>query len=154
VRENVYLRGAMLGYTRAFIDNMYESIIDFSEINEFQDRPFRTLSSGMKSRIAFSVACLVRPDILILDEVLSVGDGAFQKKSEIKMREILDSDITGLFVSHSTAQVRRICTKALWLSQGRQIGFGDCGELCDRYEEYLNNKAVPQPINQEVPYEV
>jgi len=140
VRENIYLRGAMLGYTRAFINGMYESIIDFSEINAFQDRPFRTLSSGMKMRIAFSVACLVRPDVLILDEVLAVGDGAFRVKSEEKMREILESNITGLFVSHSLEQVRKVCTKVLWLDHGRQVGFGDCGELCDRYEEHLETR--------------
>ena len=89
VRENSYLRGAMLGYTRRFMDETYDSIIDFAELKDFQDRPFKQLSSGMKSRLAFSIASLVQPDILILDEVLSVGDGAFRKKSEAKMREII-----------------------------------------------------------------
>ena len=89
VRENTYLRGAMLGYTRAYMNEMYGSIIEFAELEEFQDRPFKQLSSGMKSRLAFSIASLVKPEILILDEVLSVGDGAFKKKSEEKMREII-----------------------------------------------------------------
>ena len=90
VRENTYLRGALLGYTRKFMNEKYEEIIDFSGLQEFQDRPFKQLSSGMKSRLAFSIACLVKPDILILDEVLSVGDGAFRKKSEEKMMEIIN----------------------------------------------------------------
>ena len=89
VKENAYLRGAMLGYTRKFMDETYEQIIDFAELKEFEDRPFKQLSSGMKSRLAFSIASMVRPDILILDEVLSVGDGAFRKKSEAKMKEKL-----------------------------------------------------------------
>ena len=101
VRENTYLRGAMLGYTRKFMDETYEQIIEFAELEEFQDRPFKQLSSGMKSRLAFSIASLVRPDILILDEVLSVGDGAFKKKSEAKMREIIGSGATTILVSHS-----------------------------------------------------
>lgn len=106
VKENTYLRGAMLGYTRSFMDETYEEIIDFAELREFEDRPFKQLSSGMKSRLAFSVACLVEPDILILDEVLSVGDGAFRKKSEAKMREIIDGGATTILVSHSLGQVR------------------------------------------------
>ena len=89
VRENAYLRGAMMGYTRDFMDKMYDHIIEFAELKDFQDRPFKQLSSGMKSRLAFSIACLVNPDIIILDEVLSVGDGAFRKKSGNKMKEIL-----------------------------------------------------------------
>ena len=101
VKENAYLRGALLGYTRDFMDKMYDEIIEFAELQEFQDRPFKQLSSGMKSRLAFSIACLVNPDILILDEVLSVGDGAFRKKSEDKMKEILASGVTGILVSHS-----------------------------------------------------
>ena len=101
VRENTYLRGAMLGYTRAFMDEKYQEIIQFAELENFQDRPFKHLSSGMKSRLAFSIACLVSPDILILDEVLSVGDGAFRKKSGRKMKQILNSGVTGILVSHS-----------------------------------------------------
>ena len=108
VRENTYLRGAMLGYTRKFMDEMYEQIMQFSELKEFEDRPFKQLSSGMKSRLAFSIASLVQPDILILDEVLSVGDGAFRKKSEAKMREILASGATTILVSHSITQVRQL----------------------------------------------
>lgn len=141
VKENTYLRGAMLGYTRPFMDEMYENIIDFAELQEFQDRPFKQLSSGMKSRLAFSIACLVKPDILILDEVLSVGDGAFRKKSEAKMREIIGGGATTILVSHSLPQVREMCSKVLWLHKGRQIDFGDnVQDICDRYQSFLDGK--------------
>lgn len=139
VRENTYLRGALLGYTRSFMDEMYEQIIDFAELGDFQDRPFKQLSSGMKSRLAFSIACLVHPDILILDEVLSVGDGAFKKKSGDKMREVLDSGVTGILVSHSLKQIRGLCNKVLWLDHGKQVVFSDDVEqTCDAYERFLS----------------
>ena len=141
VRENAYLRGAMLGYTRKFMDETYDQIIEFAELREFEDRPFKQLSSGMKSRLAFSIACLVRPDILILDEVLSVGDGAFRKKSETKMREIINGGATTILVSHSLDQVRKMCSKVLWLHKGRQIDFGsDVEGICDRYQAFLDGK--------------
>ena len=105
VKENAYLRGAMLGYTRKFMDETYPYIIEFSELKEFEDRPFKQLSSGMKSRLAFAIASFVKPEILILDEVLSVGDGAFRAKSEAKMREIIKGGATTILVSHSIPQV-------------------------------------------------
>lgn len=141
VRENTYLRGAMLGYTRRFMDDTYKQIIDFAELKEFEDRPFKQLSSGMKSRLAFSIASLVKPDILILDEVLSVGDGAFRKKSENKMREIITGGATTILVSHSIQQIQEMCSKILWLHKGRQIEFGDDVQaICDRYQEFLEGK--------------
>ena len=141
VRENTYLRGAMLGYTREFMDKTYEHIIEFAELQEFQDRPFKQLSSGMKSRLAFSIASLVHPDILILDEVLSVGDGAFRKKSENKMREIIADGTTTILVTHSISQVREMCNKVLWLHKGKQIEFGDnVQEICMRYEQFLKSQ--------------
>ena len=141
VKENAYLRGAMLGYTRKFMDETYEQIIDFAELKEFEDRPFKQLSSGMKSRLAFSIASMVRPDILILDEVLSVGDGAFRKKSEAKMKEIINSGATTILVSHSLNQVRSMCSKILWLHKGRQITFGrDVQKICDDYQTFLDGK--------------
>ena len=141
VRENTYLRGAMLGYTRKFMDDTYDQIIDFAELKEFEDRPFKQLSSGMKSRLAFSIASLVQPDILILDEVLSVGDGAFRKKSEAKMKEIITGGATTILVSHSIQQVRSMCSKILWLHKGRQIEFGsDVQAICDRYQGFLEGK--------------
>lgn len=138
VRENTYLRGAMLGYTRKFMDEAYDRIIEFAELKDFQDRPFKQLSSGMKSRLAFSIASMVRPEILILDEVLSVGDGAFRKKSEDKMREIIGSGATTILVSHSLAQVKELCNKVLWLEKGQQIAFGDTSILCSLYQQYLD----------------
>ena len=141
VKENAYLRGAMLGYTRRFMDETYEEIIAFAELKDFEDRPFKQLSSGMKSRLAFSIASLVQPDILILDEVLSVGDGAFRKKSEAKMQEIIHGGATTILVSHSLEQVRQMCTKVLWLHKGRQIDFGaDVPAICDHYEAFLDGK--------------
>lgn len=141
VRENTYLRGAMLGYTRKFMDEMYGEIITFSGLAEFQDRPFKHLSSGMKSRLAFSIASLVNPDILILDEVLSVGDGAFKKKSEAKMKEIIAGGATTILVSHSLEQVREMCNKVLWLDKGKQVAFGETGEICERYQRFLEGKS-------------
>lgn len=144
VRENVYLRGAMLGYTRQFMNEKYEEIIEFAELEEFQNRLFKQLSSGMRSRLAFSIACLVNPDILILDEVLSVGDGAFRQKSSKKMKEILKSGVTGILVSHSVSQIRELCNKILWLDHGKEIIFSDnVGLCCDAYEEFLVCKTVP-----------
>lgn len=144
VKENAYLRGAMLGYTRAFMDEMYDEIIAFAELEDFQDRPFRQLSSGMKSRLAFAICCMVDPDIIILDEVLSVGDGAFRKKSGDKMREILGSGVTGILVSHSIDQVKELCNKVLWLDHGEQIAFStDVGKVCDAYTEFLVTRELP-----------
>lgn len=140
VRENTYLRGALLGYTRAFMDQMYDEIISFAELQDFQERPFKQLSSGMKSRLAFSIASLVNPDILILDEVLSVGDGSFRQKSGNKMREILANGVTGILVSHSIDQVRELCNKVLWLDHGKQMDFGGTQEVCDRYEAFMQRK--------------
>ena len=141
VKENAYLRGAMLGYTRKFMDETYNQIIDFAELKEFEDRSFKQLSSGMKSRLAFSIASMVCPDILILDEVLSVGDGAFRKKSEAKMKEIINGGATTILVSHSLNQVRSMCSKILWLHKGRQITFGnDVQKICDDYQSFLDGK--------------
>ena len=145
VRENTYLRGAMLGYTRNFMNEKYDDIIAFAELQDFQDRKFKQLSSGMKSRLAFSIACLVSPDILILDEVLSVGDGAFRKKSGDKMKEILASGVTGILVSHSIGQVREMCNKILWLDHGKQITFTtEVQQCCDAYEQFLFSKKLPK----------
>ena len=138
VKENTYLRGAMLGYTRKFMDETYEQIVEFAGLKQYEDKPFKYLSSGMKARLAFSIASLVAPNILILDEVLAVGDGAFRKKSEAKMREIINGGATTILVSHSIGQVRNMCNKILWLHKGRQIEFGDdVNGICDRYQAFL-----------------
>ncbi len=145
IKENTYLRGAMLGYTKKFMDDTYKSIIDFAELWDFENRPFKHLSSGMKSRLAFSIASLVNPDILILDEVLSVGDGAFKAKSEAKMKSIINGGATTILVSHSIAQVRAMCNKILWLDHGKQVTFGDdVPAICDAYELYLKTAKLPE----------
>lgn len=147
VRENVYLRGAILGYTRKFVDDSYGWIIDFAELKNFEDRPFKQLSTGMKSRLAFSIASLLRPDILVLDEVLAVGDGAFRKKSEAKTREMMSSGATVILVTHALRQVRDLCTKVLWLHQGKQIGFGgDVQAICDSYQKFQEGKIKILPF--------
>ena len=144
VKENTYLRGAMLGYTKKFMDDTYDDIISFAELEEYQERAFKHLSSGMKSRLAFSIASLVNPDILILDEVLSVGDGSFRAKSEAKMKSIIGGGATTILVSHSIPQVRSMCNKILWLDHGRQVAFGDDVKgLCDAYEKFLQDKILP-----------
>ena len=160
VRENTYLRGAVLGYTRKFMDDAYDEIIEFAELEEFQDTPFYQLSSGMKSRLAFAIASLVNPDILILDEVLSVGDGAFRAKSEAKMREIIESGAATILVSHHIEQVRTMCNKVLWLHKGEQRAFTDDVQgICDEYEAFLQKrlqskkkKAAAQRKNAERQY--
>lgn len=150
VRENTYLRGALLGYTRQFMDETYGQIIDFAELREFEDRPFKQLSTGMQSRLAFSIAAQVQPDILILDEVLSVGDGAFQEKSEQRMREIIGSGAATIYVSHLLANVRSLCGKVLWLNKGNQIAFGtDVQEICDAYESFLATGEIRWPLTDE-----
>ena len=144
VKENAYLRGAMLGYTRAFMDETYPYIIEFSELKVFEDRPFKQLSSGMKSRLAFAIASLVKPEILILDEVLAVGDGSFRRKSEQKMREIIKGGATTILVSHSIGQVRALCNKVLWLHKGEQvIATDDVKSACDSYEKFLKTGGEP-----------
>ena len=145
VKENVYLRGAFMGYSKEFIDSKYDEIIDFAEMREFQNSPFRTLSSGLKSRIAFAIASMIEPDIIILDVIFAVGDGDFRKKSQQKMQSISDNgDTTALMVSHSLQSVRAQCNKVLWLDKGRMVMFGDPNTVCDAYAEYLNTGKLPQ----------
>lgn len=142
VKENAYLRGAMLGYTRKFMDDTYDEIIAFAELQDFQDRPFKQLSSGMKSRLAFSIASMIQPEILILDEVLSVGDGTFRKKSEVKMKEIISSGAATILVSHSLHQIEKLCNKVLWLEKGEQIGLGDPDMLCGLYRQFSDKNIT------------
>ena len=147
LKENAYLRGAMLGYTREFMDKKYPEILAFSELQEFEQRPFKQLSSGMKSRIAFSIASMIEPEILILDEVLSVGDGGFREKSEAKMREIIQNGKATILVSHSIPQIRRMCNKVLWLDHGNQIRFGEAASVCDEYDAFLKTGILPEKEN-------
>jgi ABC-type polysaccharide/polyol phosphate transport system ATPase subunit len=137
-RENIFLKGALLGYTRRFLEEKFDEIVDFSELEEFIDVPLKNYSSGMNARLAFSIATMVEPEILILDEVLSVGDAKFQQKSREKMRSLLNEGATVLFVSHSTQQVRKICDKAIWLEKGKLMTYGPVDEVCDDYEKFIS----------------
>ena len=137
-RENIYLYGAMLGYSKEFIDEKYDEIVKFSELKDFIDVPIKNYSSGMKSRLGFSIATVVSPKILILDEVLSVGDAKFRKKSEKTFFSGFDSGVTVLFVSHSLAQVQRICNKAMILEKGKLIAYGDIDTISKQYEKMTN----------------
>ena len=136
--ENIYLNGALLGYSREFIQEKYDEIIKFSELGEFIDVPVKNYSSGMRARLGFSIATMVSPEILILDEVLSVGDAKFRKKSEKKIMDMFDDGVTVLFVSHSLEQVRRLCNKAMILDHGKLIAYGDIKEIADYYEKMLD----------------
>lgn len=139
IKENVYMRGALLGYTKEFLDAKYPEIIEFSELGEFENFKLRQLSSGMNSRLAFSIASLIEPDILILDEVLAVGDTAFRQKSEAKMMEIIRGGAATIMVSHSVAQIRSLATKVIWLNKGVNMmpDETDPKIVCDEYMKFL-----------------
>lgn len=136
--ENIFLYGAVLGYSKDFIKEKYEEIVNFSELGDFINVPVKNYSSGMKARLGFSIATIVEPDILILDEVLSVGDAKFKKKSEKKIKAMFDKGVTVLFVSHSLEQVNRLCNRAILLEQGRLIAKGPVKEVSAIYEAKIN----------------
>lgn len=133
-RENIYLYGAVLGYTKEFLDEKFDEIVDFSGLGEFIEVPIKNYSSGMKARLGFSIATVVEPDILILDEVLSVGDKKFRKKSEKKIMSMFDKGVTVLFVSHSLEQVQRLCDKAIILDSGRLVAKGPVDQIARIYK--------------------
>jgi ABC-2 type transport system ATP-binding protein/lipopolysaccharide transport system ATP-binding protein len=133
-RENIFLNGAILGYSEEFLNAKYDDIVAFSELGQFIDSPIRNYSSGMLARLAFSVASVVEPEILIVDEILSVGDTGFQEKSRARMTELMGGGTTVLFVSHSIKQVREMCNRVLWLDHGHVKMLGNTDEVCDAYE--------------------
>ncbi len=139
LRENIFLYGTILGYSKPFIENKYDEIIAFSELKKFEHVPVKNFSSGMKSRLGFSICTAIQPDILILDEVLSVGDAPFRKKSEAKIMDLLSSGVTVLFVSHSLEQVKKICNKAMILVHGEQKAFGQTSEVSKIYEKMISD---------------
>lgn len=132
-RENIFLNGAILGYSEAFLKSRYDEIVAFSEIGQFIDVPLRNYSSGMMARLAFSIATVVVPEVLIVDEVLSVGDAAFQAKSMARMMELMSGGTTVLFVSHSLPQIRKMCSRVVWLEHGQVMRFGETAAVCDAY---------------------
>lgn len=133
--ENIYLYGAMLGYSKKFLDQKYDEIVEFAELGEFIDVPVKNYSSGMKARLGFSIATIMEPDILILDEILSVGDAKFRKKSEKKIMDMFDKGITVLFVSHNEAQIKNLCTKAILLEHGQMTASGTVDEVLPLYQQ-------------------
>ncbi|NLO45536.1 MAG: ABC transporter ATP-binding protein [Clostridiales bacterium] len=139
-RENIFLYGATMGYSRKFIEERYDGILSFSELEEFIDVPVKNYSSGMRARLGFAIATAVEPEILILDEILSVGDAKFKKKSEAKIRSMFEKGVTVLFVSHSTDQVRALCNTAILLEKGKVTASGTAEQVCAIYDEKVNKK--------------
>ena len=133
-RENIFLNGAILGYSEKFLQDKYDEIVAFSELGEFIEAPLRSYSSGMVMRLGFAIATVVTPDILIVDEILAVGDAAFQEKSKKRMLELMGGGTTVLFVSHSLEQIREMCDRVLWLDHGRMRLCGDAQSVCDAYQ--------------------
>jgi len=132
--ENIYLNGAILGKTKKFLDEHFDEIVDYSELAEFIDSPVKNYSSGMKAKLGFSIATQVQSDILIIDEVLGVGDQHFKKKSSAKIKELMEKGITTLLVSHSIEQIKKLTDKTIWLEEGCMKAFGDSLKICERYE--------------------
>ena len=142
-RENIYLNGTLLGYSKAFIESKFDEIVEFSELQDFLDSPVKNFSSGMKTRLAFSVATAVEPDILIADEILAVGDMRFKKKCAVKMSAMLENGTTLLYVSHNIASVKKQCNKAMWLDHGNVIMAGAVDTVCDAFKAEMDS---PTPI--------
>lgn len=138
-RENIFLNGAVLGHSRKFMKEKFDEIVEFAELQGFLDMPIKNYSSGMAARLGFSIATVVRPDVLIVDEILSVGDYAFQKKCEKRMNELLSGGTTLLYVSHSVDSVKKLCTHALWLEKGEEKMRGDATTVCDSYIKALES---------------
>ena len=134
-RENIYLNGAVMGYSKDFLDSKFQEIVDFSELQDFLDVPVRNFSSGMTARLAFSIATIVEPEILIVDEILSVGDLNFQQKSENKMRSLISGGTTVLYVSHSMKSIQSLCDRVVWLEHGKVMMVGETEQVCKAYYE-------------------
>ncbi len=139
--DNIFLNGAILGFSEEFLKSRYDEIVAFSELGEFIDMPLKTYSSGMLARLAFSVATMIEPEILIVDEILSVGDAAFQKKSRARMMDMMSGGTTVLFVSHSMNQIREMCERVIWLEHGQVRAIGETHEVCDQYEQNTERHA-------------
>lgn len=139
-RENIYLNGAILGYSKKFIDAKFNDIVDFSELKDFLDVPIKNFSSGMTAKLAFSIATVVDPEILIVDEILSVGDIKFQEKSKKKMLEMIKGGTTVLYVSHSLESIKQLCDKVIWIEHGEMIKMGEAKKICEEYYEHQMGK--------------
>ena len=139
-RENIYLNGAILGYSKEFLDEKFDEIVEFSELKDFLDVPVKNFSSGMVAKLAFSISTVVDPEILIVDEILSVGDIKFQEKSKNKMMSMIKGGTTVLYVSHSLESIKELCNKVVWLDHGKVVKIGETKEVCDAYANKVLNK--------------
>lgn len=137
-RENIFLNGAVLGHSKKYMQEHFDQIVEFAELRDFLDMPIKNYSSGMAARLGFSIATVVKPDILIVDEVLSVGDWAFQQKCQSRMRKMLEDGVTLLYVSHDIESVRYLCDHALWLDKGKKRMCGEVNDVCNAYMSSLN----------------
>lgn len=136
-RENIYLNGAILGYSKEFLEQKFDEIVEFSELKDFLDVPVKNFSSGMVTKLAFSISTIVDPEVLIVDEILSVGDIKFQEKSKNKMMSMIEGGTTVLYVSHSIDSIKELCSKVIWLDHGKIVKIGDTKEICDEYYKKL-----------------
>lgn len=136
-RENIYLNGAILGYSKEFLESKFDEIVEFSELKDFLDVPVKNFSSGMVAKLAFSISTIVDPEVLIVDEILSVGDIKFQEKSKNKMMSMIKGGTTVLYVSHSIASIKELCSKVIWLDHGKIVKMGDAKPICDEYYQKL-----------------
>ncbi|MBQ4509872.1 MAG: ABC transporter ATP-binding protein [Clostridia bacterium] len=138
-KENVYLNGAILGYSKREIEHKYKEIVDFAELHDYMNMPLKNFSSGMVARLGFAIAIDVNPDILLVDEILSVGDENFRKKCAAKINELRDRGVTFVIVSHNMSQIKNLCQKAVWIEDSHMRAYGDSKEVCDKYIEYCNS---------------
>lgn len=146
VKENIYLRAALLGFSKESLEEKYDDIIKFAELEEFENHPYRTLSSGMKSHVGFAIVSMMEPEVLILDEVFAAGDGAFRKKSYALMKKLIDSGCAAILVSHSLSQIKANCNRVLWLNNGKVVMDGNTKEVCQLYEAFLKTGKLPGEI--------
>ena len=141
-RENIYLNGAILGYSKEFLEQKFDDIVEFSELKDFLDVPIKNFSSGMVAKLAFSISTIVDPEVLIVDEILSVGDIKFQEKSKNKMMSMIEGGTTVLYVSHSTESIKQLCNKVIWLDHGKIVKMGETNKICDEYYKKLMEKDI------------
>ena len=141
-RENIYLNGAILGYSKEFLEEKFDEIVEFSELKDFLDVPVKNFSSGMVAKLAFSISTIVDPEVLIVDEILSVGDIKFQEKSKNKMMSMIEGGTTVLYVSHSTESIKQLCNKVIWLDHGKIVKMGETNKICDEYYKKLMEKDI------------
>lgn len=138
-KENIYLNGAILGYSSKELAKKYDEIVEFSELQDFMNVPLKNFSSGMVARLGFAIAIDVDPDILLVDEILSVGDENFKEKCAKRIKELRNSGVTFVIVSHSMSQIKSLCQKAVWIEDSKMMAYGEAGEICDKYLEYCKN---------------